>query len=354
MANRSRTRRPRRPDRDRLTRTRQVAGRKTGCGRERVFRPHRSSLTLERPLNFTSFLHNFWDNTVSGLSQGSIYALFALGYTLVYGVLRLINFAHSEVFMIGTFAAIYAWRGFGLVVVYLLVGLLAAMAASATTAVVIERVAYRPLRRRNAPTLAFLITAIGASVVLSEAVGVWTRRKPVGAPPLVRQKVVFHIGGAAVTNLTIGILVLALVLMVALDQFINHSRLGRGIRAVAMDPNTAALMGVNKDRVIALVFVLGGLMAGAAAVMYNLKITGTHFIAGFDLGIKSFAAAVLGGIGNLRGALLGGLLLGVLEPYTSSLLGTQWTSIVAFVVLVAILVFRPTGILGESLGRTRA
>jgi len=316
-------------------------------------------------LNFTSFLHNFWDNTVSGLSQGSIYALFALGYTLVYGVLRLINFAHSEVFMIGTFAAIYAWRGFGLdqdsstpafglVVVYLLVGLLAAMAASATTAVVIERVAYRPLRRRNAPTLAFLITAIGASVVLSEAVGVWTRRKPVGAPPLVRQKVVFHIGGAAVTNLTIGILVLALVLMVALDQFINHSRLGRGIRAVAMDPNTAALMGVNKDRVIALVFVLGGLMAGAAAVMYNLKITGTHFFAGFDLGIKSFAAAVLGGIGNLRGALLGGLLLGVLEPYTSSLLGTQWTSIVAFVVLVAILVFRPTGILGESLGRTRA
>jgi branched-chain amino acid transport system permease protein len=316
-------------------------------------------------LNFTAFLHNFWDNTVSGLSQGAIYALFALGYTLVYGVLRLINFAHSEVFMIGTFAAIYMWRAFGLdqdsptpafglVLVYLLVGLIAAMAASATVAVVIERVAYRPLRRRNAPTLAFLITAIGASVVLSEAVGIWTRRKPVSAPSLVRQKAVFHIGGAAVTNLQIGILLLALVLMFALDRFINHSRLGRGVRAVAMDPNTAALMGVNKDRVIALVFVLGGLMAGAAAVMYNLKITGTHFFAGFDLGIKSFAAAVLGGIGNLRGALLGGLLLGVLEPYTSSLLGTQWTSIVAFVVLVSILIFRPTGILGESLGRSRA
>jgi len=316
-------------------------------------------------LHYDSFLHNFWDNTVSGLSQGAIYALFALGYTLVYGVLRLINFAHSEVFMVGTFAAIYAWRAFGLnqdtptpafglVIIYLLIGLLAAMAVSATTAVVIERVAYRPLRRRNAPTLAFLITAIGASVVLSEAVGIWTRRKPVGAPPLVRQSAVFHIGGAAVTNLQIGILVLTLILMIALDRFINHSRLGRGVRAVAMDPNTAALMGVNKDRVIALVFILGGLMAGAAAVMYNLKITGTHFFAGFDLGIKSFAAAVLGGIGNLRGALLGGLLLGVLEPYTSSLLGTQWTSIVAFVVLVAILVFRPTGILGESLGRTRA
>jgi branched-chain amino acid transport system permease protein len=316
-------------------------------------------------LNFTAFIHNFWDNTVSGLSQGAIYALFALGYTLVYGVLRLINFAHSEVFMIGTFAAIYIWRAFGLdqdsptpafglVVLYLLVGLIIAMAASATVAVVIERVAYRPLRRRNAPTLAFLITAIGASVVLSEAVGIWTRRKPVGAPSLVRQKAVFHIGGAAVTNLQVGILLLALVLMFALDRFINHSRLGRGVRAIAMDPNTAALMGVNKDRVIALVFVLGGLMAGAAAVMYDLKITGTHFFAGFDLGIKSFAAAVLGGIGNLRGALLGGLLLGVLEPYTSSLLGTQWTSIVAFVVLVSILILRPTGILGESLGRTRA
>jgi branched-chain amino acid transport system permease protein len=316
-------------------------------------------------LNIHAFLHNFWDNTVSGLSQGSVYALFALGYTLVYGVLRLINFAHSEVFMIGTFAAIYMWRAlglnqdtptpaFGLVVVYLIVGLLVAMAVSATVALVIERVAYRPLRRRNAPTLAFLITAIGASVVLSEAMGIWTRRKPIGSPPLVRQKTLFHVAGAAVTNLELGIIILALVMMFALDRFINKSRLGRGVRAVAMDPNTAALMGVNKDRVIALVFILGGLMAGAAAVMYDLKVTGTHFFAGFDLGIKSFAAAVLGGIGNLRGALLGGLLLGVLEPYTSSLFGTQWTSAVAFVVLVTILLFRPTGLLGESLGRSRA
>jgi branched-chain amino acid transport system permease protein len=320
---------------------------------------------MERHVNLHSFVVNFWDNTINGLAQGAIYALFALGYTLVYGVLRLINFAHSEVFMIGTFAAIYTWRAFGLdqdtptpafgaAALYLLVGLVAAMTASAITALVIERLAYRPLRRRNAPTLAFLITAIGASVVLSEAVGIFTRRKPVGSPPLVRQHAVFHIGGAAVTNLELGIMVMALLMMFALDRFINHSRLGRGVRAIAQDPNTAALMGVNKDRVIALVFVLGGLMAGGAALMYNLKITGTHFFAGFDLGIKSFAAAVLGGIGNLRGALLGGLLIGVLEPYTSSLLGTQFTSIVAFVVLVLILLFRPTGILGESLARSRA
>jgi branched-chain amino acid transport system permease protein len=315
-------------------------------------------------VNLHSFVVNFWDNTINGLAQGAIYALFALGYTLVYGVLRLINFAHSEVFMIGTFAAIYSWRllgldqdsrtpPFGQVLLYLLIGLLVAMAASAVTALVIERVAYRPLRRRNAPTLAFLITAIGASVVLSELVGVLTRRRPFPTPPLVRQQTVFHIGGAAVTNLDIGIMVTALVMMFALDQFINNSRLGRGVRAIAQDPNTAALMGVNKDRVIALVFVLGGLMAGGAALMYDLKITGTHFFAGFDLGIKSFAAAVLGGIGNLRGALLGGFALGLIENYGASIFGSQWKDVISFTVLVLVLMLRPTGILGETLTRAR-
>ncbi|HZN18303.1 MAG TPA: branched-chain amino acid ABC transporter permease [Micromonosporaceae bacterium] len=316
-------------------------------------------------MNIDALLSNFGELTTQGLAQGAIYALFALGYTLVYGVLRLINFAHSEVFMVGTFAAIVVWGWFGLdqnsappglamVLFYLLVGFVAACLVSAATALLIERVAYRPLRRRNAPTLAFLITAIGASVVISEAVGVWTRRRPVGAPPLVRQKDVITIGNTTISNLEIGIFVLALVLMFALDIFINRSRLGRGVRAVAQDPNTAALMGVNKDRVIALIFLLGGLMAGAAAVMYDLKITGTNNTAGFDIGIKAFAAAVLGGIGNLRGALLGGLLLGVLETWGSGLFGTEWIGVVAFVVLVVILLFRPTGLLGESLGRARA
>jgi len=158
-------------------------------------------------VHFQAFLNNFWANTISGLAQGAIYALFALGYTLVYGVLRLINFAHSEVFMLGTFGAILTWRlfgldqdsatpAFGMVVVYLLAGLLGAMLFSAVTATVVERVAYRPLRKRNAPVLAFLISAIGASVVLSEFVGVLSRRKPVGVPPLVRAERVFSIGGA--------------------------------------------------------------------------------------------------------------------------------------------------------------
>ncbi len=319
----------------------------------------------ETDVNFNQLFSNFGDLSVQGLAQGAIYALFALGYTMVYGVLRLINFAHSEVFMVGTFGAIIAWNwmgldqnspvpAFGPLVLYLLVGLVAACLTSGATAVVLERVAYRPLRKRNAPVLTFLITAIGASVVMSEAVGIATRRKPWGAPPLIRQKELFTVAGTTVTNLQVFLVVLAVVLMVALDVFINRTRLGRGVRAIAQDPNTAALMGVNKDRVISLVFLLGGIMAGAAALMYNIKITGTHFFSGFDLGIKAFAAAVLGGIGNLRGALLGGLLLGVLEGWGSGLLGTQWTAVVAFVVLILILLFRPTGLLGESLGRARA
>jgi branched-chain amino acid transport system permease protein len=316
-------------------------------------------------VNFQSLVHNFWDLTVTGFAQGAIYALFALGYTLVYGVLRLINFAHSEVFMIGTFAALITWNtlglgendptpGLGKVLLLMVAALLVAAIASAITALLIERLAYRPLRKRNAPPLAFLITAIGASVAISEAVGVWTRRQPRGTPALVQQKVQFTLFDAQVTNLQIGIIVLALVMMIALDLFINRSRLGLGVRAVAQDPDTAALMGVNKDRVIGLIFVIGGLMAGIAAVMYVLKIGNTRYDAGFQLGIKAFAAAVLGGIGNLRGALLGGMLLGVVENYGSAVFGSQWINAVAFVALVIILLLRPTGLLGESLGKARA
>ena len=316
-------------------------------------------------VHVSALLHSFGELTVTGLAQGAIYALFALGYTLVYGVLRLINFAHSEVFLVGSFAAVLTWNALGLqlnsptpglagVLGYLAVGLLAAVLVSGAAALVLELLAYRPLRRRNAPPLAFLITAIGASVAASEAVGVATGRVPHGMPRLVQPKEILHIGNTSITNLQVGILALALVMMVALDLFINRTRLGRGVRAVAQDPSTAAMMGVNKDRVISLVFLLGGLMAGVAAVMYNLKIGATRFDAGFALGVKAFTAAVLGGIGNLRGALLGGLLLGVVENYGAGLFGTQWHDLVAFVLLVAILMFRPTGLLGEALGKARA
>jgi branched-chain amino acid transport system permease protein len=317
-------------------------------------------------VNFSGLINDFGPLTITGLAQGAIIALFALGYTLVYGVLRLINFAHSEVFLLGTYACLMLWGTvFGLdqnsatpsvfaVIGLLLLGLIVAIVVSGLTALGVELVAYRPLRQRNAPPLAFLITAIGMSLFISETVGVITKRNIHGVPPLIRPHDAFHIGNTHVTNLQLLIILLALGMMFVLDRFINRSRLGRGIRAVAQNPDSAALMGVNKNRVISLVFLLGGLMAGIAAVMYDLKIGVTRFDAGFLLGIEAFTAAVLGGIGNLRGALLGGLLLGVLQNYAAGLFGTQWLHAASFVLLVLILLIRPTGLLGESLGRARA
>ena len=289
-------------------------------------------------MNFSGLIQDFGPLTITGLAQGAIIALFALGYTLVYGVLRLINFAHSEVFLIGSYACLIVWGFFGLdqnsatpnvmsVIGLLLLGLVVAIIFSGLTALGVELVAYRPLRKRNAPPLAFLITAIGASLFISETVGVMTQRNIKGVPPLIQPRDVFVIGNMHVTNLQILIIVLALVMMFLLDRFINRSRLGRGIRAVAQNPDSAALMGVNKSRVISLVFLLG---------------------------IEAFTAAVLGGIGNLRGALLGGLLLGLLQNYAASLFGTEWLHAASFVLLVLILLVRPTGLLGESLGRARA
>lgn len=326
-------------------------------------------------MNFDFLISQFGTLTATGLEQGAIYALVALGYTLVYGVLQLINFAHSEVFLVGTVAMVVVWNwlgfsgnaaapGLAMTLALLMVALLAAALTSAGVAVVIERVAYRPLRRRNAPRLVFLITAIGASVVIAEFIGVLTHRRPLNVPSLITQTTLFEIPGFSIlgydvaptpiTNLEIGIVGAAIVMMVVLDLFINKTRLGRGVRAVAQDPDTAALMGVNKDRVILITFLLGGLMAGGAAVLYMLKIASTTFNVGFLLGIKAFTAAVLGGIGNLRGALLGGLLLGVVENYGAAIFGNQWKDATAFIVLVVILMFRPTGLLGESLGRARA
>jgi branched-chain amino acid transport system permease protein len=242
----------------------------------------------------------------------------------------------------------------GGMLLYMVIGLVAAIVVSGLVALTVELVAYRPLRKRNAPPLAFLITAIGASLTISEVTGVLTHRNQRGVPPIIEAKAVITIGNTSISNLQILIIVLALVMMFVLDRFINRSRLGRGIRAVAQNPDSAALMGVNKSRVISLVFLLGGLMAGIAAVMYDLKIGVTKYDAGFLLGIDAFTAAVLGGIGNLRGALLGGLLLGVLQNYAAGLFGSQWLHAAAFVLLVLILLFRPTGLLGESLGRARA
>jgi len=329
-------------------------------------------------------LDSFLSYTMGGLVFGAIYALIALGYTMVYGVLQLINFAHSEVFMYGTFAVAWMFillRGtdsatMGLIeaLPLLLAALLAAMAVSAAVALLLERVAYRPLISKNAPRLIALISAIGASFALAEAMGLRDRfakffglddnlkdyvapgkaRDVYSNPVTIQPEGLFNIGGYTVTDVDLLIVGAALLMMVALDQFVRRTRFGRGIRAVAQDPESAALMGVNSTRVVQLTFLMGGLMAGAAATLYMMKIGSTRQNAGFILGVKAFTAAVMGGIGNLRGALLGGLLLGVMENWGSAIFGSEWKDVVAFVLLVLILLVRPSGLLGESLGKARA
>ncbi|HEX3790044.1 MAG TPA: branched-chain amino acid ABC transporter permease [Pseudonocardiaceae bacterium] len=326
-------------------------------------------LTDSSWINFdvSDFKLQFWSNTFDGLAYGAIYALIAMGYTLVYGVLRLINFAHSEVFISGAYAVFFTltWLGFGgsppgLSVIALIGDLVlagvAAIIVSGLVALILERVAYRPLRRRGAPPLAFLITAIGASFTIQYLIFIWRGPSAESAVIMFRPQAIFSVFGTDVDDQQVTVIVAALALAVVVDVFINRTRFGRGIRAVAQDPDTATLMGVNKERVIMLTFLLGGLMAGAAALFYVMKVpSGVVFYGGFNLGIKAFAAAVLGGIGNIRGALLGGLLIGLVGEYGQTLLGlSQWSDVIAFVVLVAILMFRPTGILGESLGRARA
>jgi branched-chain amino acid transport system permease protein len=332
---------------------------------------------------FGSF-DNFLSFTIGGLVFGAIYALIALGYTMVYGVLQLINFAHSEVFMYGTFAIAWVFVllhgtdsvtwSLGKALPYLLVALVAAMLVSAAIALLLERFAYRPLISKGAPKLICLISAIGASFALAEAMGLRDRfaswvgldsklasyvspgkaRDVYSNPVSIQPKGVFDIGGYSVTDVDLVIVGAALLMMVGLDQFVRRTRFGRGIRAVAQDPESAALMGVNSKKIVQLTFLIGGLMAGAAATLYMMKIGSTRQNAGFILGVKAFTAAVMGGIGNLRGALLGGLVLGVMENWGSAVFGSEWKDVVAFVLLVLILLVRPSGLLGESLGKARA
>jgi branched-chain amino acid transport system permease protein len=333
-------------------------------------------------VDFDFLINNFVGLTITGLALGGIYALVALGYTMVYGVLQLINFAHSEVFMYGTFAVAWVFvffhgkgadtQSLGSALPLLGASLVAAMLVSAGIALLLERVAYRPLLKRNAPKLMALISAIGASFVLAEVMGLRNRfagwvgldddldnyvakaRDVYSNPVTIQPHGLFDIGDYTVKDVDVLVIGAALVMMIALDQLVRRTRFGRGIRATAQDPESAALMGVNSTRVVQVTFLIGGLMAGAAATLYMIKIGATRQNAGFILGVKAFTAAVLGGIGNLRGALLGGLILGVAENYGSALFGTQWKDVVAFVLLILILLVRPSGILGESLGKARA
>lgn len=300
----------------------------------------------------------FTQQLINGLVLGSIYALVALGYTMVYGILELINFAHGEVTMIGAMVALSVIGVLlgaspdlpGLMVV--IAGLLVAIPACMALAFGIEKIAYRPLRK--APRLAPLITAIGVSIILQNvAMLVWGRQYV--SFPAILPRGQHEILGAHITDLQIAIVVLSLLCMAGLWLLVEKTRLGRAMRATAQSKEVAELMGVNVDRVISYTFIIGAAIAAIAGVMVSAYYGLAHYYMGFMLGLKAFSAAVLGGIGNIAGAMLGGLLLGVIEALgagyigdlTGGFLGSHYQDVFAFLVLILVLVFRPSGLLGE-------
>jgi branched-chain amino acid transport system permease protein len=296
------------------------------------------------------------NNVVDGLSIGTIWALIALGYTLVYGIIELINFAHGEVFMIGSFVSVSLYATLGLtestgipvLILGMLVVLAISMVASGALNVMIERVAYRPLR--NAPKLAPLITAIGMSFILQN-VGLLWRPTPDSPPDLIRtQQEVLDIGGVNIVRSDIFAVAVMLPLLITLLYFVGQTKYGKAMRATAQDPDAARLMGINVDRTIGLTFLLGGLLAGAAGLIYALYNGTVQFNQGFTAGLIAFTAAVMGGIGNLKGAVVGGLIIGVIQQTTESRLdnGSAWAPAIVFAILVLVMVFRPQGLFGEE------
>ena len=282
-------------------------------------------------------------NLVAGVSNGSIWALVAIGYTLVYGIIELINFAHGDVFMIGSFVAFGLYGTFGL---SLTTGVLNVM---------IERVAYRPLR--GAPKLAPLITAVGMSFILQNVGILWVGGSQKGIPDLIdAQKQLVEIAGVTISRADVLAVAVTIPLVFLLTAFINGSRLGKAMRATAQDPEAARLMGINVDTTISLTFLLGGLLAGAAGLIYALYQTQIWFFQGFTAGLIAFTAAVMGGIGNIKGAVLGGFIIGFIQQISDNRdeafgflpLGSEWTPAIVFIYLILIMTFKPSGLLGEQ------
>jgi branched-chain amino acid transport system permease protein len=295
------------------------------------------------------------ENITAGISNGAIWALVAIGYTLVYGIVELINFAHGEVFMLGSFisasffATIGLHQGSSTFVLFfgLLLTLLVAMLGSGTVNALIERVAYRPLR--SAPKLAPLITAVGFSFILQNVGILWRGGSPQGVTDLLHQNdTVFHISGVPIHRADLLSVGTTIPLVLILGWFIARTRAGRAMRATAQDPEAARLMGINVDSTISLTFMLGGMLAGAAGLIYALYETNVWYFQGFEAGLIAFTAAVMGGIGNVRGAVLGGFIIGIIQQLSDARLGPEWTEAVVFGYLIVIMVLRPRGLLGEE------
>lgn len=315
-------------------------------------------------LNAKPFPISLWGLQVAnGLVLGGVYALIALGYTLVYGILFMINFAHGDVMMLGAYAGFFTLVGLdsaGVVkqnsILAIAIVFVVGMVTSMLAGILLERLAYRPLR--YAPRLVPLITAIGASTFLEEAgrllfgaqIRVYTK------PDIIQGTIILGSTGIPVTRTGVLVFVLSVVLMVALYYLVEHTRTGRAMRAVATNKEAAALMGVNIDRVIVITFAIGSVLAGAAGVMLGFHNSQVNSTMGFFPGIKAFTAAVLGGIGNIPGAMLGGIFLGLAESLGPTALDipSQYKDVIAFTLLVLVLIFRPSGILGEVLGQQKA
>ena len=301
----------------------------------------------------------FLQQIINGLTLGSVYAIVALGYTMVYGIIQLINFAHGELVMLGAmvaFSVIGALAGTALPPVLIVIaGVVAAVPACMLVGYAMERIAYRPLR--NAPRLAPLITAIGISIILQHlALLIWGR-SPLAFPQII-PLVSFTIGGAIITGVQIAIIAISLLMMGVLTLVVYHTKLGIAMRATSQNPQVAGLMGIDIDRIISFTFIVGAALAAVAGVMVGTYYGIAHYTMGSLLGMKAFSAAVLGGIGNLAGAMLGGILLGIVEALgagyigslTNNVFGSNYQDVFAFLVLIGVLVLRPSGLLGERVG----
>jgi branched-chain amino acid transport system permease protein len=296
------------------------------------------------------------NNLFAGLSNGTIIALIAIGYTLVYGIIELINFAHGDVFMIGSFTASQFWGGIlgvGLatstlgIVGGIIAALIVSMLVCGGLNVLIEKVAYKPLR--TAPKLAPLITAVGMSFILQNVGLLWLGGSPASVDDLIHaQQNVGTILGVVVHRDDLLAFIVTIPLVVAMVVFITRTRLGKAMRATAQDPEAARLMGINVDTTISATFFIGGAMAGAAGLIYALYETTIWYFQGFQGGLLAFTAAVMGGIGNLKGAVAGGLIIGCIQQLSDNRIGPQWTPAVVFGYLILIMVFRPQGLFGEE------
>ncbi len=294
-------------------------------------------------------MQTFFQQLINGLSLGSIYALVALGYTMVYGVLRLINFAHGDVYMLGAYFGYYAARILHpyRVVPWIdtLAVMVASMVACGLTALLIERLAYRPVR--HASRLTMLIIAIGVSLLLESLGQIVFGADPKFFPQLIPEKT-WRWHGVIFTNQEMVVILVAFILMVLLNLFVYRTRTGKAMRAVSFNLDAAKLMGINTDRIISLTFVIGSSLAAAGGVLVSINIPGIDPLMGVMTGLKAFVAAVLGGIGNIFGAVLGGLILGMAEVMVAGYGSSTYRDAIAFLILIAILLFKPAGILGKG------